>query len=33
MFGGYRAEIGHHLPRTGEASKVADLGHDGDRDH
>jgi len=30
VFGGHQAEIGHQLPRIGEASKVSDLGHDGD---
>jgi hypothetical protein len=31
MFGGHQAEIGHQLSRIGEASKVSDLGHHGDR--
>ena len=33
MFGGHQAEIGHQLPRTGEAAKVPDFGHDGHCDH
>jgi len=33
MFGGHQAEIGHQLPRIGEASKVSDLGYHGDRNH
>jgi hypothetical protein len=33
LFGSYQAEIGHQLPRVGEASKVADLGQAGDRPH
>jgi hypothetical protein len=33
MFGGHQAEIGHQLPRIGEASKVSDFGHDGDCDY
>ena len=29
----HQAEIGHRPPRIGEAAKVADLGHHGDRHH
>jgi D-isomer specific 2-hydroxyacid dehydrogenase, NAD binding domain len=33
MFGGHQAEIGHQLPRIGEAAKVPDFGRDGHCDH